>query len=115
MATNSLARAQDKIRSMRDSFNRKRHAEKNSVRSVTHKAIAGGSAFALAYYQHRFPERAEIMGAPVSLVVGGVGLLAELMGWGGGESDMIGAIGGGGLDCYAALKGAEMGDAAKTA
>lgn len=115
MSNTALAKAHKQVQSLREAYARKRKEEKSSVRSVTHKVVSGGSAFALAYYDARYPANAAVMGVPIALAIGGAAALAELMGWGGMESDIVGAAGQGALDCFAAQKGAEMGANAKAA
>jgi hypothetical protein len=108
----ALAKKDDEIRSLRARFANIRKKENGVVRSLVDSALVSGSAFALAYYDARFPDKAEILGVPVALAVGGAALVTQLAGWAGSESDLIGSVGTGALAAYAAAKGATMGAAA---
>lgn len=109
MSSTALAKTQEKLKSMREHYARKRREEKSVVRSVTHTAVSSLTAFGFSYFKAKFPENSEVFGAPVDLIAGGLGIVGELLGFGGSESDLIGAAGGGALNSYAAAKGTEMG------
>lgn len=110
---NALARLEQKLQSSRMSFKRFREKENNVVTKMVNSTIATGSSFGLAYYTARFPDKSTILGAPVSLVVGGLALLAEISGYAGKDgTEYVGAIATGGLCAYGAAQGTERGAAA---
>jgi hypothetical protein len=84
---------------------------KEAVQTGLKVTVSTGSAFGLAYLEARYPERKEIMGMPLSAVVGGGALVAGAAGWGGGENTAIlEAMGMGGLAAWAAARGKEAGE-----
>jgi hypothetical protein len=81
---------------------------KNALRQGVNSALTVGSAFGLSYLENRYPERAELAGMRLSLVVGGLALTAGALGWT-GEDELALAVGNGALSANAAQRGATMG------
>lgn len=85
---------------------------KNALKQGVNSALTVGTAYGVAYFENRFPERAKVADMQISLVVGGLALTAGAMGWT-GEDEIVMAIGNGALAANAASRGAAMGADAK--
>lgn len=80
------------------------------VERVTRTVVTGGGAFGMAWYQARFPDRAEVFGAPASLVVGGGLAALAYMGYAGEQESTVEALSNGCIAVFACDKGREMGE-----
>jgi hypothetical protein len=82
-----------------------------AVRETVGAGITIGTAFAIGWFEKRYPDNAEILGMPVSLVIGGAAIAAAAFEVGGQETaKYLGDAGRGALAAWAAQKGAELGD-----
>ena len=87
------------------------------IETGTRAVTAVGSAFTVAALEGRYPEYREVMGVPVSLLIGGAAHLAAIMGWSGDEETPAGrqgriaveSVGTGCLAVFAATQGFRIG------
>lgn len=114
MSNTALARKENEIAKLRKRFSDVRKKENGVVRKIVDSAVVSGSAFALAYFDARYPDKAEILGVPVALALGAACTITQLAGWAGAEGDLVGSVGTGAMAAFAAAKGATMGAAAMT-
>lgn len=72
--------------------------------------LAGGTSGALGFAEHRYPDRAEILGIPISLASAGVVGTMLVMGTGGRKSrPFLEGVATGAICAYGYRFGAEMG------
>lgn len=109
---NALAKVEKQLDATRNRFAAYRQKENGAVRSGIHGALSTMSAFAMAYFHNRYPDKNEVFGMPISLFVGGLGLIAQTMGWAGSESDLVGAVAIGSMCAFGSQKGFEQGSQA---
>ena len=108
-----LAKKDDIITRMK-AANKKRSDEAGNAMQAGVRTGAGmGAAFGVGYFEHAWPDKAQVLGIDVSLLVGVLGTAVGAFGLAGKDkqtNDVIEAVGNGSLFAYAAKKGAEMGD-----
>ncbi len=110
MASEALDKAkEDKERAL-GTLRRIKSDHANAIRETVGAGITIGSAFGVGWFEARYPKNADIVGMPVSLVLGGALLTAAAFEVGGKEeSKWIGDAGRGCLAAWAAGRGGEMG------
>lgn len=86
-----------------------REESSGAVDTAARTGLTMGGAFGLAWWESRFPENAEVMGAPLSLIAGGALTVAAYMGWAGNQSSNVEALANGMLSVFAVQKGREIG------
>lgn len=95
-----------------DRINRMREEHKSGMRETVGAGITIGTAFAMGWWENRYPEQAEkgLMGAPIPLILGAtlLGLAAFEVG-GKEDSVYLGDAGRGALAAWAAVRGADIG------
>lgn len=105
---------EDNIR-LRNKLAKLTKTSKEALSTGLKTTVAVGSSFGLSWLEARYPERQKIAGMPLSAVVGGAAMIAGAMGWGGTESTTIlEAVGIGGLATWAAQRGRESGEEARS-
>jgi len=84
---------------------------KKTISQTVNTAAAVGTGYGLGYFESRYPDRAEIMGAPISAVVGAAATVAALMDLGGDEetNSLLLSVGTGALATWAASEGRKKG------
>ena len=94
-------------------WNKKRAEEsKGAVVAGIRTGAGMGSAFGVGYFEHRYPDKAQVVGIDLSLLVGVIGTAVGAFGLAGKDkqtNELIEAVGNGALFAFAAKKGAEMG------
>lgn len=114
---NALVALERENQSLSARWRSAREKAKAETGKLVDAALTSGSAFGFGYAQGRYPDKFQLGGAPLSLVIGGGLVVASVMGLMPKSAQDYGdAVGVGGLAAYAAIKGLQSGqDAAKKA
>jgi protein-S-isoprenylcysteine O-methyltransferase Ste14 len=110
MASDALAHARTANERLVERINRVRAENKSAIRQTVGAGITIGTAFAIGYFEARYPKNADIAGFPISLVAGGVALALAGFEVGGAETAAyVGDAGRGSLAAWAAGQGGKIG------
>ncbi len=99
----------DKFQNQKKLNKKLREESTGAIETAARTGLTMGGAFGLAWWESRFPENKEVVGAPLSLVAGGALTVAAYMGWAGAQSSNVEALANGMLSVFAVQKGAEIG------
>ena len=110
MANTSLAKEKRRADSLRKRLDKQSEEGAKAVRAGMRTATGMGTAFALSYFETRYPKRKDVFGVPVSLFVGIGGVADGALGVTNDDqtNDLIQSAGDGALAVFAASKGTEM-------
>ena len=107
--TKAIQKAKKEASSAQKRLERMREESEDALETATRTGVTMGGAFAMAWWQGRYPMRREILGVDASLFVGGSLTLVALMGWAGDQDIIFESLGTGALATYAMQKGYAFG------
>jgi hypothetical protein len=111
----ALRQAEHKLNSANKRLAKIKTDHSQSIQLATRVTATMGGAFAMAWFEGRYPDRREILGVDASIIVGGSLTTAALMGWAGEQGAVVEALGNGVLSVYATTKGLQLGQEARDA
>ncbi len=106
---NNITTWKEKAESANRRLKRMREESAGAIETAARTGLTMGGAFGLSWWEARFPDNKEVLGAPLSLIAGGALTVAAYMGWAGNQSSNVEALANGMLSVFAVQKGAEIG------